>query len=491
MKKPSMIKRFFSFLLRTLVVIALMIVIAAGSFEGVTYYLTGSLYDLRDIRSGNTSTPAGKKSSSQEETAVNDKNTKYSLFYVESEDELSRYASLIMTNTSTKSVDILLIPLHVQVTVGGELLSDIQKHIPNAASTLELDNIARAYGDDKYRIITEIFGQIFSVNVSEYDVMSQKQFKDLLNITNPVNYHFTDMMSYRDSKQELKYIPSGDQMLDGKTAVILMTHMDGTDKQESARLERTNTYLETWIDKVLSEGKGGDLIDQIEKNAAASEKRDRSEEKKIWAGLDPEAVTLRILQGSESGGLFAIDSQKARLQIATLIKQSADYNSSDDTDSVTSIGGDDEAVGSSKDYYIELYNAAFRQGLASEWERYLEEEGYNISLIDSYQDEGPLSTTRIVVSQEGIGQDLLKYFPGADIQTGEIATGGDIRVYIGTDNASVEGGSQGDSTSYNSGEADTASEETEATEESTSESENDTQGSDSGNGYYNFDTDTE
>ena len=49
MKKPSLIVRFFSFLFRVLVVLVLMAAIAIASFEGVTYYLTGSLYDLTKI----------------------------------------------------------------------------------------------------------------------------------------------------------------------------------------------------------------------------------------------------------------------------------------------------------------------------------------------------------------------------------------------------------------------------------------------------------
>ena len=52
MEKPSLIARFFSFLLKVLVVLALMVVIAVASFEGVTYYLTGSLYDLRELAGG-------------------------------------------------------------------------------------------------------------------------------------------------------------------------------------------------------------------------------------------------------------------------------------------------------------------------------------------------------------------------------------------------------------------------------------------------------
>ncbi len=48
MKKPSLIKRFFSFLLRLCVVLALMAAIAVGSFEGVTYYLTGSFTSVKE-----------------------------------------------------------------------------------------------------------------------------------------------------------------------------------------------------------------------------------------------------------------------------------------------------------------------------------------------------------------------------------------------------------------------------------------------------------
>lgn len=438
MEKPSMIKRFFSFLLRLIVVLMLMVMIAVGSFEGVTYYLSGSFYDLRNALKGD-----GKKAvvhitkNPQEETKIDDKNMKNTLFFVESNDGLSRYTSLVMMNTETNAVDLLLVPLHVQVTVGGKLLTEIQKKIPGAGSTLELDDIARVYGEDKYRIISDVFSQIFALNISGYDVLSQKQFEDLLDINGSVSYHFADLLSYRDEQQQLQYFQAGDQQLSGSEAMILMSHMDGTDKQESDRLERANTFLESWLDKLIGAGKGTDLVGQVEKTAASSEGRDFTEEKKVWGDLTPNGVTLRILQGAESKGVFSIDSQKAKLQISTLVKQSADYRASDDQDSVGSLGDDTETAASSKDYYIELYNAAFRQGLASEWESYLEEEGYNISLIASYQDEGPLSTTRIVVSQEGIGQDLLKYFSGADIEIGEIVTGGDIQVFIGTDHINV------------------------------------------------------
>ena len=68
---------------------------------------------------------------------------------------------------------------------------------------------------------------------------------------------------------------------------------------------------------------------------------------------------------------------------------------------------------------------------------YLEDEGYNITLVDTYQDEGPISTTRIILKRDGIGEDLLRYFSGADVSVGDIDTGGDIQIYVGTDHTNV------------------------------------------------------
>ena len=119
---------------------------------------------------------------------------------------------------------------------------------------------------------------------------------------------------------------------------------------------------------------------------------------------------------------------------------------------------------------------------------------YPISLIDSYQDEGPISTTRIVVKEKGMGKDLLKYFPDAKIETGDIDTGGDIRVYIGTDSTDVgkiESSDSSDSSDYDSEDSsDSDSDETydsDSSDDSVSESEDDSSSDDeSSENRYDF-----
>ena len=241
MKKPSLIVRFFSFLLKVLVVLVLMVVIAVASFEGVTYYLTGSLYDLRKVaeeKPGDVIT--GEKE--EEETEIDDKNMRNNLFFVDSEDGMKQYIGLSMLNTETYAYDVILVPLNAQVTVGRDVLKEIQKKMPEAKNTVNLNDIARVFGEEKYTMISDILSNVLGIKMDGYDVMTEKNFVKLLNMADPVTYHLDHAISYRNSNGILEQLEGGDVLLDGNQAMAVMSYLDGTDGQESVRLERTSVY---------------------------------------------------------------------------------------------------------------------------------------------------------------------------------------------------------------------------------------------------------
>lgn len=486
MKKPSLIVRFFSFLFRVLVVLVLMAAIAIASFEGVTYYLTGSLYDLTKIaeeKPGDVLTSENET----EDPEIDDKNMRNNLFFVDSADGMKEYIGLSMLNTETYAYDLVLVPLNAQVTVGRDVLKEIQKKMPEAKNTVNLNDIARVFGADKYAMISDILSNVLGIKMEGYDVMTEKNFVKFLNMADPIAYNLDNSISYRNSNGILEQIEEGDTgeaLLDGNQAMALISYLDGTDGQESARLERTSVYLQSFITSLLDENKSETIIKKYMSLAESSKEKDTSEEEKLLNKLDSEEMAIRILQGAEANGVFSIDSQKAKLQIATLVKQTGGSASTAKAKTDTDQSDDDESgsAESSKEYAIELYNAAYVAGLAGEWEAYLEEEGFNISLVDSYQDEGPISTTRIIVAEEGMGEDLLKYFPDAEIETGEIDTGGDIQIYIGTDSTDVGSGDEEDITDNNDTEADP--------EDDTADDENDTGNEGTSSGSYSFDTDS-
>lgn len=500
MEKPSLIVRFFSILLKILVVLVLMVVIAVASFEGVTYYLTGSLYDLREFAGGSdsiTNTGSGEV----QETKIDETNMRSTLFFVDSADSGKEYMALNMLNTKTYVLDILLIPTNAQVTVGQSILKEIQKEMPGAKNTVNLSDVSRAFGDEKYKMISSIMENVTGLTLSGYDVMTQENFARFLDMADEVAYQVNDDFSYRDEKGVLQVIKGGQTEVDSEEAVALLTYLDGTETEESSRLERTNVYLQSFFNTLFEENSGSAIYKKYTNLVQSSADRDISNEEQIFDRLDSDDITIRILQGSEADGVFTVDSQIVQLQISTLAQQaenvSSDSKEEKDSGSESNTRTSTTSEQDSKDYSIELYNSAYVAGLAAQWEAYLEEEGYTISLVDSYQDEGPLSTTRIVVTEEGMGEDLLTYFPDATIEVDDIDTGGDIQIYIGTDSTDV-GGDEG--SSYSSTEDGDDGED--VTNEDESYGYNDEEDADSGDeegtseedsgydGSYNFDTDS-
>ncbi len=458
MKKPSLIKRIFSFLFRVCVVLVLMVAIAIGSFQGVTYYLTGSFANLKQTvkeeLSQDESTEDETKTS-KTELAKNIKNTESKLVFVEDTDSSTMYINLDMYNKKTHALDVILIPSNAQVSVGSDLLKKIQKKMPKASSSVQLQNVARAFGEKKYEIITQILSELTGVTLTKYDIMSKTDFGKLLNMAGEVSYQLDHSISYRDSKGVLKNIDQDNESFDGEQALQIISYLDGTKEEESARLERTSNYLESWIDALLSQNTADRIAKKYESLITSGGKGSQTDTKKLVDSLTDNSVVIRIMQGSESNGVFTLDSQKIKLQISALAKQAQNYSESGSSSAESQTGSDttteSQTTDADKDYSVELYNAAYVSGLASQWESYLEGEGYRISLVDSYQEEGPLSQTRINVVEEGMEEDLLTYFPNAEVNVvDEISTGGDVQVYIGTDSATVPQTSGTDSYDYGS-----------------------------------------
>ena len=434
MKNP--IRSFFSFLIKMIVVAGLMVVIAIGSFEGVSYYLTGSTYDLRKELKDSDTTGSKAEDTTQEPLDVSD--IESTLIYVDSADHMREFIALDMYNKKSQAMDMILVPSNAQVSVSTSILKEIREKYPNAKGTLNFMDICRMYGEERYDLLTEIIAEMTGLEIAGYDVISQKDLQGVLDAAEPVKYNQAEIMSYRDSRNELQVLNKGEQALNGEQAVALVTHFDGTAQEESDRLEVTAAYFEEFFNNLTMGKKRGNVLEAYNK-VVRSEGQERITPKADkLRSLTADAVTVRIMQGGESDGVFTLDSQKIQLQLAALMRKAQNFGSStasassQDEDNGTDSGDD------SKNLSIELYNAAYVSGLAGEWRDYLESEGYTITLVDNYQDEGPISTTVIRVSEDGIGEDLLQYFPNAEIENvGSFATSADIQVRIGTDSTDV------------------------------------------------------
>ncbi|MCM1494649.1 MAG: LytR C-terminal domain-containing protein [Bacteroides sp.] len=89
---------------------------------------------------------------------------------------------------------------------------------------------------------------------------------------------------------------------------------------------------------------------------------------------------------------------------------------------------------SSVGHTIEVLNSTDTAGVAAGWQEKLNAAGFNVTQIGNYETE-TLTGTRIIVTQEGMGQDLVGQFRNATVEVGTISSGVEIQIIIGTDDA--------------------------------------------------------
>ena len=86
---------------------------------------------------------------------------------------------------------------------------------------------------------------------------------------------------------------------------------------------------------------------------------------------------------------------------------------------------------SSVGHTIEVLNSTDTAGVAAGWRDKLNAAGFNVIQVGNYETE-TLTNSKIIVSQDGMGQDLLQYFPNATIEVGTIDSGVEIQIIVGT-----------------------------------------------------------
>ena len=87
-----------------------------------------------------------------------------------------------MYNTKTEAMDVLLLPCNAQVSVSSTLLKKIRNTMTEAGSSVNMADVARAFGDKKYEMFAKIVEDISGAKISGYDVISSTNFKKLLNV---------------------------------------------------------------------------------------------------------------------------------------------------------------------------------------------------------------------------------------------------------------------------------------------------------------------
>lgn len=152
------------------------------------------------------------------------------------------------------------------------------------------------------------------------------------------------------------------------------------------------------------------------------ESRDRQSYAEAYAGVKRENIYYYALPTSMEGSNRVFDLEKAE---KIFEKCNVDGNSV--------AGGSktaDDSVSGPVLKKIIILNSTETSGVAAKWKETFQGRGYEVLEIGNYSPQ--LDKTRIVVKEDGQGEEFLDYFSEAELHTGKVPEGADAQIVIGT-----------------------------------------------------------
>ena len=159
--------------------------------------------------------------------------------------------------------------------------------------------------------------------------------------------------------------------------------------------------------------------------------------------MDPDLIHYWGIPGKYSDKIFAVDTKASKSFINNLVNNTTTYTQAQVFNKVAKT-----STKSSKGKSIIVLNGSQIGGLATAAKTTLTNAGYKVKKIGDHAfancknlkkigdyTAATLTQTKIIVKEDGVGKDLVKYFSNPVVETGTVDTGYDIKIIIGTADA--------------------------------------------------------
>ncbi|MDK2808140.1 MAG: hypothetical protein PWP24_874 [Clostridiales bacterium] len=313
------------------------------------------------------------------------------LIYAMGDDGKLKAVVLEIFNTNTHNMDYITIPMKSEFTLSNDMYQKLYSSGCDVPQIMKLSHLTNYFtGKTMYKYGTIMIEDLLGIDISYYTVVPVQKFKV--------------MFKQRDAA--LAYDSDGNPMqsyYEWKIKKTFVKKISGLDE------EAFRTYVK-------------ELATFCESDLNTKSKLEYADD---YAKVTPELLYTHSLYGSLTNDDFVIDKEESR-QLVQNILSNASYTQAQ-VQAKTS-----DSAQSSAGCIIEILNASQINGLAASYQTKLTDAGYTVASVGNYTGE-LAAQTRILVSKEGIGTDLLSFFQGAVVEKADLPYGCDIQVVLGTD----------------------------------------------------------
>ncbi|MCI9080136.1 MAG: LytR C-terminal domain-containing protein [Lachnospiraceae bacterium] len=413
MKKNNVVKVFFISLLKSILFIIILLVTGFASYK--------ISYTILSDNGGNIGTSKGDIADIIEDAQTDE--VSRNLIYVYNGDRITNLM-LEICNTKTNNMDYVTIPVRTEYTIPTTMyqkLCTVNQEIPQIIRIGRIKTYF-ANSDDAFGYGELIIEKMLGIKISYYTVLDQETY----------NSHYTR------KRVRVRFKPGQDTITatPGPDGIVPQVQYIRVPQRISVA---SNTYVNQLKDISGDQEKIAEYIkeqyERVESNLTVYNKIGYIE---CYEKMNVDYFHYWGVPGTYNGKIFSVDTKAAKSFLNKLADNTTAYTEPQESSAVTKNGNKaknkNSKTKSSKGLNIIVLNGSRINGLASATQTKLNADGFSVNQIGDYTDE-TLTHTRIIVKEDGIGNDLAGYFTDPEIVTGDVQEGFDIEIILGTADA--------------------------------------------------------
>lgn len=315
----------------------------------------------------------------------------------------------------------------------------IEQELGESKDSATVSEVIQAAGDDG-NVMKDQVEETLGITINSYEIVKDDDFVDLVDAAGTIQVDLDQTLTYEDQNGKTVTLISGENTIDGDAFLALLSDEANVEDKDAqikligdilVEMSKTVTgktssdfadYVKDYYSKVNSGTKYDDVKDSLERIQS----------------IEDDNFHSIILEGTETGSRFKIDASAAKTVFDEILSENGDIDSvlkasETTTESAsTTEATTEEDQDSTKNITIEIQNSTKISGLASRWKDKLAGEGYTVGSIKTNR-QGELTHTKIIIAEEGLGQDLKSYFKNPEYEVGQVTSGARICIVLGTE----------------------------------------------------------
>jgi hypothetical protein len=409
--KKNAVMFFLKSLLKSIVVIVSILAVGVISYKVSYEYLSKQLEEGKlDVKEQEL-----ENILDQAQTDEISKN----LIYVVDNNQKITHLMLEICNTQTYNMDYITIPVATDYTIPSKMyqkLCVVDEEIPQIVRLSKLRKYFSDLEDSKaYGYAELIIEKMLDVDISYFTVISSDIYKNHYQLQEQTTTYTKVSQETESATQSPE--SSGDVQT-GKSSVTMRVNVI------------SDSYKNQLADLSSDENKIMDFIkEQYEQDGLVSNLTvyNKIGYLEAYQKMDTAYYHYWGIPGEYTGKLFTVDTASASGFIKKIQNRKKTYTEEQSFGKTVS----KKKQISSKGKKILLLNGSKISGLAASKQTTLTQAGFTVPKVGDYTRE-VLTQTRIIVPKKRMGNDLAQYFKNPEIVVGEVESGYDIEIILGT-----------------------------------------------------------